>query len=105
MPSRRPASAISAESVLRIVRSTTPECRAASAAYSISSRPASGRRFLPGTPFDPPRAGTMARTASAVVINRLACGVFCTRRTSRSSASTEAASGSASGSGAAGRHR
>ena len=34
-----------------------------------------------------------------------ASGVFCTRRTSRSSASTEAASGSASGSGAAGRQR
>src|SRR5207302_409837 len=64
--------AISSESVLSTTRSMTPDSRAARAVYSSSVRPASGRTFFPGTPFDPPRAGTRPRTNDINRFGRLA---------------------------------
>src|SRR5258705_10939499 len=63
-PARRPASAMSGASVLSINRSMTPESRAARAVYSSSVWPASARTFFPGTPFEPPRAGTRPSTVN-----------------------------------------
>src|SRR6185295_14564812 len=67
-PASLPTAAIASESVVRIMRSIAPERRAASAVRSSRVRPASARRFLSGTPFDPPRAGTIARTRPEEVV-------------------------------------
>jgi hypothetical protein len=61
MPAPAPTAAISASSVLTIVRVSRRLARAASQACSSSGRPASGARFLRGMPFEPPRAGITPR--------------------------------------------
>ena len=63
--------------------------------------------FLPGTPFDPPRAGTRARTrpiGAAVSCAEPAAGAFCTNRTSRNSAATDRPAAARRRRGVAGRH-
>src|SRR4051812_36278789 len=49
-------------SVESISRSKTPDCCAASIVYAISGLPCSGLTFLPGSPFEPPRAVMRPRT-------------------------------------------
>ena len=58
----------------------TPDACAARAVYSSSGRPASGRIFFPGTPFEPPRAGTRPSTIAATQTTSRSGGrgAFCT---------------------------
>src|SRR5205085_3371128 len=61
-PAARATSAISSDSVETIVRSICGHMAANRSECSISGSPASGRRFFPGSPFEPARAGTTAST-------------------------------------------
>src|SRR5690606_13596936 len=61
-PARRAASAMPAWSVLTTTSSTGSARRQARTARATSGTPPTGARFFSGTPAEPPRAGTTART-------------------------------------------
>jgi CMP-N-acetylneuraminic acid synthetase len=70
-PRDRARAAISAESVLTTQRVIDGTSSAARRLCPISGRPASGRVFLPGRPFEPPRAGMTARTRMGPILARM----------------------------------
>lgn len=67
IPSARATSAIALSSVEMIARDTH-EARAASHVHASNGRPPHGAMFLPGIPFEPPRAVISARTFTQYVI-------------------------------------
>src|SRR6267142_2776642 len=56
-PQRRPSSAISSSSVLRITCESACAANATSVVYCSRGLPSNERTFLRATPFEPPRAG------------------------------------------------
>src|ERR1043166_2428151 len=62
MPHSRQTSAISSSSVDTTIRSSDRLADAASSVHAMSGLPARGEMFLPGIPFEPPRAVTNPST-------------------------------------------
>src|SRR6516165_1694650 len=71
-PYSRAAAAISSSSVETIVRVIVAASSAVAIVCATSGLPASGRTFLRGRPFEPPRAGMSARTSTSDMGDHLA---------------------------------